>query len=244
MTVEVYVPQSVRRRAIGRDGAVLKMLMEKTGVTNIDTKTGFFQITGPEKGARKAAEAFQELRDKGFMSIAYDDFKEDFIEAKQGRVPDLIGPKGSVIQQIKSAFNVEIDIPDSSQSKDETVTVSIVGSSQGVDQAKQTLCDLVEFSHSELTHPGFVHEMIQVEPHQVGSLIGKGGSEINHIQNSFRVKVNIIGDGDRKGEGSYIVGEKQNVAKAKAHIDLLLETRGARRGRSNSRVREKKKSEQ
>lgn len=82
-------------------------------------------------------------------------------------------------------------------------------------------CDLGDAVHDEVTHPGDIHEELEVAERNYRFLIGKGGSEMRHIQNSFKVKVCI------PREHSFlrnvaIVGKKDNVERAKAYIEKSL----------------------
>merc|ERR1712144_32921 len=67
---------------------------------------------------------------------------------------------------------------------------------------------------------GEVREEIVIEDWQVGYIIGKGGARVKHIQNSFVVQIVCI---DTANPKAVIIGKKQNVERAKAYINSMLE---------------------
>merc|ERR1719373_1394118 len=63
-------------RIVGPKGATLKMITEKTGVDRIDTTDGMVTIIGEVDAVKKAEVACKEMIEKGFMSLAFDNFNE------------------------------------------------------------------------------------------------------------------------------------------------------------------------
>merc|ERR1712203_5232 len=102
---------------------------------------------------------------------------------------------------------------------------TIAGASDNVEKAKAVITDIVYYKHHPITHEGMVHEEMEIEEWLWKFIIGPKGSELRHIQNSFKVSVNIPRD-NYKDTGSnpnvLVVGEQQNVERAKKHIEKVL----------------------
>lgn len=169
--------------------------------------------------------------EKGFMSLAYDNFNESSVMVHPVHFPNLIGQKGAIIMKLKSELGVEVTIPQgiTKDSKGswgkKKYPLTIAGSQEKVDKAKEVINDIVYYCHHPLTHEGVTHEELEVEEWTYRFLIGPKGSELRHIQNSFKVAVNIPRD-NVKDTGSnpnvLVVGEQQNVERAKKHIEKVL----------------------
>merc|ERR1712203_300236 len=87
------------------------MLTEKTGVDRIDTTGEVVTIVGDADAVSKCERAVKEMIEKGFMSIAFDNFDEATVMVHPVHFPNLIGQKGAIIMQIKKELKVEISIP-------------------------------------------------------------------------------------------------------------------------------------
>lgn len=78
--VTINIPEKKLGIVIGPKGKTLKYIQEKTGVTRIDTFGETATIVGEDMEAvTKAETAIKELIEKGYMSMAYDDYKQDFV---------------------------------------------------------------------------------------------------------------------------------------------------------------------
>jgi hypothetical protein len=105
------------------------------------------------------------------------------------------------------------------------VKVDLAGNKGKIADLKKIVKELVKYYHTEVTHPGMVHEEIsheEVNPSWYNLIIGKGGSEIRHVQNNFKVSVHIPNDMSQC-ENLLIVGLPENVAAAKAYILKIIE---------------------
>merc|ERR1712061_841215 len=133
--------------------------------------------------------------------------------------------------KIKQELKVEINIPQTI-GKDAKGTwgkkkypITIAGSTEAVEKAKEVINDIVYYKHHPITHEGVIHEEMEIEEWCWKFIIGPKGSEMRHIQNSFKVTVNIPRD-NYKDTGCnpnvLIVGEQHNVEKAKKHIEKVL----------------------
>jgi len=221
----VRVPEKMIGRVIGPKGATMALIKEKTELSKIDSSGEVFTLMGTPKAVALAEAAIQELVEKGYTSLAYENFGQTVVKVHPKYFPELIGKQGAVIKKFKEALQVEVGIPeglpkDAVEGK-KKYNVTLVGETENVEKAKEAINEILMVYHSELTHPGQVHEEIVVEPWQLNFLIGKRGSEIKHIQNNYRVKLYISGE-NSVNEAHVIVGEPHDVERAKAYIEKLL----------------------
>jgi len=222
----IAVPDKRIGVVIGPGGATIKMIQEKTKVTRIDTAGGIFTISGSGAAVEQAQDAINQLIERGFCSLLYDDFSENSIQVHPQYFPDIIGKGGDVIQKIKKELKVEVNMPavpkeqmDTKSSKKYKVTLA--GSSKQVEEAKEVLNSLILYGHHEITHPGKVHEEMEVDAYAYKYIIGKAGSELKHIQKNWDVKVNIPRE-HSANQKVLIVGEPSNVERAKAYVERVL----------------------
>ncbi|CAE7643024.1 FUBP1 [Symbiodinium sp. CCMP2592] len=210
---------------IGPKGSKIKLIQEKTGVTRIDTSGEMFTIVGPQQAVEMAYAAVKELMEKGYCSMAFEDFKEEAVPVHPSVFPDLIGKGGVTIKAFKSELNVEItipgDIPKTATTGTKKYKVTLAGKKDDVNKAKQVIENIVSYGYHEITHPGQTHEEIEVEPWAYKFLIGKAGSELRHIQNNYKVKVNIPRE-HSVCQNVVVVGVPGDVARAKDYIDNVL----------------------
>mmetsp|Transcript_59465 Transcript_59465/g.96188 ORF Transcript_59465/g.96188 Transcript_59465/m.96188 type:complete len:460 (+) Transcript_59465:91-1470(+) len=219
----IQVPEAKIGRVIGPKGANIKLIQEKTGVTKIDTSGEVFTIMGPPQAVSMAEMAIKELIEKGFMSLAYADFKEDGVQVLPSSFPDIIGKQGIIIRKLKEELGVEVSIPETPKNSapGKKFKVTIAGASEKVELAKQVINDIVMYSHHEITHPGVVHEEVEVPDWAYRFVIGKAGSELRHIQNNYKVKVNIPRD-HSACQNVVVVGLEGDVERAQVYIEKVL----------------------
>lgn len=200
------------------------MIKEKTGVTRIDAEGEVFSIIGPPEAVAMAELAIRELIEKGYMSLAYENFTADFATVHPSSFPDIIGKQGAVIQKIKAECKVEIDIPSVPKNPPENkkFKISLVGSGEAVEKAKAVIESIVMYYHHEITHPGLVHEELDIQEWNYRFLIGRGGSEMRHIQNNYQVKVYIPRAGKSMNPKVVVVGERKDVDRAMLYIEKML----------------------
>jgi rRNA processing protein Krr1/Pno1 len=220
--VQIKVPDDKIGIVIGPKGAKIKMIQEKTGVTRIDTSGEVFTITGPAEAVGMAEQAVNDLIHKGYTALTFDDFSENFVMVMPNNFPDLIGKQGCVIRAIKDTLHCEISIPKTGP-PGKKWKVSVAGSAKNVEKAKEVIDHIVLYSHHEITHPGEDHVELDIPAWAYSFIIGKAGSELRHIQNNFKVKVNIPREGVSENQNVLIVGEKDNVARASVYVQKLLD---------------------
>jgi len=214
-------------RIVGPKGATMKM-MQEASECKIDINNDVVTITGPEDGMPIAVTAIKELCEKGFCGLAYGaDFQEQGMQVHPIYFSELIGKEGKVIRAIKDQLKVELSIPKIPQNAKvremtKKLKVGFAGRKADVEKAKEVVSDIIMYYHHEITHPDQVHKEIEVEPHQTRFIIGKGGSESRHIQNSYRVKMYIPNE-HSANEKLLIVGESLNVERAHKYIINAIE---------------------
>jgi len=238
-TATVAVPEKKVGIVIGPKGSKIQMLQEKTGVTRIDTTGEIFTVTGPPDAVQSCVAAIKELIEKGYCAMQYENFAESFVNVHPSAFPDIIGKQGSIIRKIKDELNVEVSIPDVPKDSPpaKKFKVNLAGSKEEVEKAKNVINDIVMYGHSELTHPNQVHEELDVEPRAYRYIIGKAGSEMKHIQHNWSVRVNIPRE-HSANEKVLIVGEQENVERAKAYVEKLIWN-----AENNAKGREKEDTE-
>mmetsp|Transcript_48059 Transcript_48059/g.114208 ORF Transcript_48059/g.114208 Transcript_48059/m.114208 type:complete len:532 (+) Transcript_48059:101-1696(+) len=224
-TVQVKVPEAKIGRVIGPKGANINLIKEKTGISRIDTTGELVTIVGSKESVAMAESAINELIEKGYMSLSFDDFTESSVNVHPSGFPDLIGKKGAVIREIKDKVGVEIsipaDIPKEPSKSGKKYKVSIAGSKTAVEKAKEIINDILMYYHHEITHPGEVHEEFELPGWAYAYVIGKGGCEMRHIQKNFMVRMYLPRD-HSPNQNCVIVGDSVNVERAKVYVDKLV----------------------
>jgi len=213
-------------RIVGPKGATMKMIQEASEC-KVDINNDVVTITGPEDGMPIAVTAIKELCDKGFCGLAYGaDFQEQGVNIHPIYFSELIGKEGKVIRAIKDQLKVELSIPKIPQNAKvremtKKLKVGFAGRKADVEKAKEVVNDIVMYYHHEITHPGLIHTELEIEPHQTRFIIGKGGSESRHIQNSYKVKMYIPNEHSENSK-LLIVGDPDNVARAQKYVENAL----------------------
>lgn len=237
-TCTIKVPHEKVGAVIGHRGSRIKLIQEKTGVSRIDVAGEVFTVTGLPETVLLAEQAIKEIIEKGYLSLAFEDFSEDGVMLHPSVFPDLIGSKGAIVRRIKEELAVEINIPSvPDQPKNGSLAkkykVSVAGSAPSVSKALVVINNIATYSHDELTHPGQVHAEMEIEEHKRRFVIGRQGSEMRHIQNNYKVKVNIPRE-HSLCPNVLIVGEADQVAKAKAYIKKVLQNAEQPKGRERN----------
>lgn len=229
-SASVQVPEAKIGAVIGPRGKNIKTIQDTLGV-KIDTLGGTWTITGPEKeGVLKAEVAVKELKEKGYMSMSFEDFKEDSVMVSSSSVSDIIGTKGAVISKIKEDLGVVVEIPEGARKqagafgekdlpqRETKVKITLAGERDKVERAKEAIANIVQYYCDPLTHPDQVHEELDIDPDAYRYIIGRAGSEMRHIQKSYRVKVYIPRE-NTVNKHVVVVGEKNDVTRAVKYIN-------------------------
>lgn len=235
---------------IGPKGATMQAIQDATGCKldvnappKDDTKqtTATVVITGDNKEAvAKAKKAVNELASKGYATLLQTDstFGEHSITVHPRCLSEIVGPNGRNIQAIQNALNIKITIPKTDWKpntpqigrKAPTCKVGLAGSQESVKTAKETLQRLIDYHHTEITHPGMIHEEVYVPQEFFHCVIGPRGSEIKHIRGNYKVETYMPTE-DSVTENVVVVGKPTQVEKAVKYIQLLMERDSQQRER-------------
>jgi predicted PilT family ATPase len=179
---------------------------------------------------KKARQAVLELASRGYATLLQaETFGEQAVSVHPRCLAEIVGPGGSNIQAIQNTLQVKITIPKTEWTPNTpqignqkpSCKVGIAGDDkQNVKKAKQTIADLLKYHHTEVTHPGMIHEEVYVPQEFVHCVVGKRGSEIKHIKGNYKVQVYMA---DSENENCIVVGKRTNVDKAVSYIQLLME---------------------
>jgi len=231
-TISVRCPDEKVGRVIGPKGANLILIKEKTGVTKIDSENGCFTATGKPEQVAIAEVALRELVEKGYTSLAYENFSDIAVMVHPGVFPDLIGPQGCIIRKMKEALKVEVTIPavPKGAPPQKKFPVTIAGQKENAEKAKEVIEHIVQYYHHDITHPDTDHIEMQLDPSMYSYIIGTKGSELRHIQNTFKVRVYIPRD-HSENWNVVIVGEKKDAERAKASMEKTIAKASEPRGR-------------
>ena len=77
----------------------------------------------------------------------------------------------------------ELDLPKNTKSS-KKYEITIDGSAEKVEKAKTTIINIVMYYYDEVTHPA--------RNALYSCFVGKGGSEMKHIQKDYKVKMYIL----------------------------------------------------
>lgn len=193
-------------------------------------------VTGEEAGVAKAITAMKELLAKNYcMLLADPDFRESDVTVHPRYLPDIIGKNGFVIKALMNHTGVKITPPVINKAPDGKITkaagpdgkvskvkIGLAGPKEKVALCRNLIKEITRYYHTEVTHPNVVHEEMVIDPKYYNFIIGAKGSEIKHIQNSYKVSVHIP-DADSVNPNVLIVGEEANVGNAKRHVEKLIE---------------------
>merc|ERR1719213_1529632 len=125
--------------------------------------------------------------------------------------------------EIKKQAKLEVNIPAVPKNGPaaKKYRVTLAGSKASVTLGKEIINSIALYGHHELTHPGQAHKELEIEQWRYPFLIGSKGSELRHIQNNYKVKVNIPREFSAN-QNVVIMGEPRDVERAKAYIEKIM----------------------
>lgn len=100
--------------------------------------------------------------------------------------------------------------------------IGLAGPKEKVVEARNLIKELTRYYHTPITHPGISHSEMDIDSRYYNYIIGSKGSEIKHIQNSYKVSVHIP-NVDTVNQSLLIVGEPESVSSAEKYILKLIE---------------------
>jgi rRNA processing protein Krr1/Pno1 len=225
---------------VGPKGATIAMLKEKTGVKQIDTAGGnVVTIVGAKEDVLRAEEAIQQILEKGFCALQYDNYEEQGVMVHPQHFHQIIGVGGAVINDIKKHAKVEVSMPNVPKTApnapvtSKKYKVTLAGSKEAVAKGKEVIESIVLYGYHEITHPGFTHQEVECEEWKYKYLIGTKGSEMRHIQKNFTVNVNIPRAGS-DCPNVVVTGEAVNVERAVKYIEKVMWNADQPKGRGSA----------
>mmetsp|Transcript_86175 Transcript_86175/g.164832 ORF Transcript_86175/g.164832 Transcript_86175/m.164832 type:complete len:491 (-) Transcript_86175:105-1577(-) len=234
-SVTIKIPEDKVARVIGPKGSIINMIKEKTGIKAFDMDATTCTLLGEAKAVAQAEIAVQEIIQKGYCSLAFDDFSEAVVSCCKIDISNIIGKGGETINLIKKECKVEVNMPQTADKDPKSnpykkLKISIAGGTEGVEKCKEVINSILQYGHHEITHPGLVHEELEIAEWQYAYIIGTKGSEMRHIQNNYKVKVNIPRE-QSMIQNVLVVGEPRDVQRASQYIWKTLEAASQPRGR-------------
>lgn len=178
-------------------------------------------VTGSADGVAGAIRIIKELNTKGYSkALEGENFNESAISVKYSYLSELIGKNGSCIRAMQDKTGVKISIPPNNDAKTK-VRIGLAGTAEGIVEAKSIMSDIMTYFHSEVTHPGVIHQTMDVPERMFNMIIGSRGAEIKHIQNNFKVSVHIP-NAESTIKEVLVVGHKSGVDSAVKYIEKIV----------------------
>merc|ERR1712013_903840 len=108
----------------------------------------FTAIGKPEQVAIAEA-ALKELIEKGYTSLAFDNFSDIAVMVHPSAFPDLIGQQGAIIRKLKESLKVEVNIPQVPKNSPpaKKFPVTIAGAKADSERAKEVIEAIVKYYH-------------------------------------------------------------------------------------------------
>mmetsp|Transcript_24652 Transcript_24652/g.45950 ORF Transcript_24652/g.45950 Transcript_24652/m.45950 type:complete len:512 (+) Transcript_24652:40-1575(+) len=227
VTEQVMVDAKKIGGIIGPKGVTLHAIQDMNEV-KIDTpkdRDGSSQVavtvSGSGEGVAAAIKIIKELNTKGYSkALEGENFNESAISVKHSYLSDLIGKNGSCIRAMQDKTGVKISIPPNSDAKSK-VRIGLAGSPEGIIEVKSIMGEIMTYFHSEVTHPGVIHQTMDVPERMYNMIIGSRGAEIKHIQNNFKVNVHIP-NAESTIKDVLIVGQRSGVDGAMKYIEKIV----------------------
>jgi predicted PilT family ATPase len=140
----------------------------------------------------------------------------------------VVGSGGQQISQLRTDFDVDIEISASNESKESEEMISLVGLEDNISRCKAKIEDLIKSASS-------VEQLNVVEPQAQNQfskhvaapkrlfrhIVGPSGTVANQIRSEFNVQL-IIPNPNSKESDIKVVGEPSNVEKAIIRINEIL----------------------
>jgi polyribonucleotide nucleotidyltransferase len=130
--------------------------------------------------------------------------------------PKIIGRKGAVITQLRSQFDVSIQLPKKEDVNGNVIT--IMGYEKNASEAQEAIMKIVsEFEN-------LVKENVQIDQRVHSMIIGQRGRGIRKIMQDYNVDIKLPREGDSEPNLVQITGPSEdNVMDCKEHLLDLAE---------------------
>ncbi|KAF5024306.1 hypothetical protein F66182_3636 [Fusarium sp. NRRL 66182] len=220
-TATVPVQQKQVGSLIGQGGAALDELRQASGARidvpqDRDTDTVEIQIKGTASQVAKAKKILEEKR------AVFDDTVVRTLDIDRKYHKALIGAGGSNLRDIvvkaggsddRRELARTIQFP---RQEADGNTIKIEGRTDVVDKIVERIQEIVGERENQVT------EVVDVPIENHRSLIGRGGDTKRQLESKLTVSIDVPRQGDGK-TGVKLTGRPENVAKAKEHIQGLVQ---------------------
>lgn len=195
---------------LGSGGSQIRELQEKSGARlNLDKEAYTVSIGGSEEQVETARGLISALLSASSTS--------ESITLTSKTVGAVIGKQGATIRRIQKETNAHLDIKRDS----DPITLKIMGTAEQVAAAKAMVEAVLAAPPAARAQkplgPGETEFTINLG-RAVGSVIGKGGSNIQRLQEETGARLEIA----RDSSDCRIVGKKESVAKAREEVEAIV----------------------
>ena len=227
-------PQKYANYLIGRRGENINKYREEFDV-DIQVKDGKVDITGPKAKADAAKSKIIAFGKK------LEDEATHVLKIKPQYHKDMIGIKGSQVNQLQKKYNVQVHFPRSAHMDDDRSVaddqsevggvrnrrpnqaadeVIVRGPRKGADEARDELLNLLQWTQDN-SHTSTV----SVAQAQLPSLIGQGGREMESMRLSTGAQIDVPGSRDSADPSGRIQIQLKGTKKQVEEAQKLLEQR-------------------
>jgi len=214
----VQAAPEYHRFLIGRGGNNMKEIRDSTGCRIAvpganDDKQDIITILGTEAGVKKA----KAILDKKVAELASIEEKEVVVPEQYHK--NFTARRAELINKISSECGgVQISFPRPPKEGEEVSdAVKVKGPGNCVDQAIAMIKEHTDDFIAQVT------EEIEIEKHFHGDIIGKGGKQVQELQNDFNVQIKFPSkDQEENVNIITISGRKEKIDEARAAIIALI----------------------
>ncbi len=226
-------PQKYANYLIGKKGDNINKYREEFDV-DIQVKDGKVEITGPKAKADAAKSRIAALGKK------LEDEATHTLKIKPEYHRDMIGVKGSQVNQLQRKYNVRVQFPRTAPTLDDDRSVAddaseagstrnrrpnqapdeviVRGPRKGADDARDELLNLLQWTLDN-SH----RSTVSVAQAQLPSLIGQGGREMESVRLSTGAQIDVPGSRDAADPSGRVQinlkGSKKQVEDAKKLLE-------------------------
>merc|ERR1712045_686153 len=223
INIEVEVPYKFHRFIIGQKGVGVRKLMEENDVNikvpSEEDKSSTIVVTGAPANVERAKSALNEKVEELEKEEADKALKgfEIKIEVKPEYHPKLIGRGGQVIEQLRSDYDVNIQLPTKGNDNDES-TIIITGYEKNANQAKDAIMKIINDFES------LIKDEVSIDPRVHRMIVGKRGAGIRRIMSDYKVDIKTPREGAPDSDKVVTMGHDQDsVLDCRDHLLNIAE---------------------
>ena len=227
-------PQKFANYLIGKKGENINKYREEFDV-DIQVKDGKVNITGPKAKAEIAKSRILTLGKK------LEDEATHILKIKPQYHKDMIGLRGSQVNQLQNKYNVRVQFPHTAQGDDDRSVVDdlseagstrarrpnqgpdeviVRGPKKGADEARDELLSLLQWTMDN-SH----QSTVSVAQAQLPSLIGQGGREMESVRLSTGAQIDVPGSRGTADPSGRVQIQLKGTKKQVDDAQKLLEQR-------------------